>query len=204
MRNGTEKLQHRRHRPVYLAPTAVNLQHFSSKSYDSGEYFDSENYDNDIYIEDLRIPLFVQIPQDDRLRLPIISPPCSDGSKVSILFSPAVRRTQHQRVQSQLPGTYFGSSLLLSFTKAVHRLISSVYVIVSDFILLILVCVMGLFFHVEVEVVKQRVHGRRGRVIVQQSYGTETQQRQYQSTDLLRPLHQSSQSDSLLMPDDMV
>lgn len=204
MRNGIEKLQHRRHRPVYLAPTAVHLQHFSSKSYNSGEYFDSEKNEKDIFIEDLRIPLFIQIPQDESLRLPVTSPPCSGGSSVSFSLTPAVRQTQRQRVQSRSARTYFRSSLLLSFRELLHRLTSWIFLVVSDFVLLILVCVMGLFFHVEVEVVKQRMHGRRGRVIVQQSYSADTQQCQYQSTDLLRPLHMSSPSSSLLKSDDLV
>ena len=204
MRNGTEKLQHRRHRPVYLAPTAVHLQHFSSKSYDSRECFDSENNDSEIFIEDLRIPLFIQIPQDEDLRLPITSPPCSAGSSVSISFSPTVRRPHHERVQSRSGEIHSRSTSLLSFREPIRRLISWVYMVVSDFVLLILVCVMGLFFHVEVEVVKQRVHGRRGRVVVQQNYSAETQQCQYQSTDLLRPLHLNSPSSSFLRSDDMV
>mmetsp|Transcript_7275 Transcript_7275/g.17742 ORF Transcript_7275/g.17742 Transcript_7275/m.17742 type:complete len:205 (+) Transcript_7275:330-944(+) len=204
MRNGTEKLQHRRHRPVYLAPTAVHLQHYSSKSYDSGEDIDNEKNDSGISIEDLRIPLFVQIPQNEILRLPVTSPPCSDGSSVSISFSPAVHRTERERVRWQSAETNLRPSPLLSFRESLHRLLSRVYLVVSDFVLLIMVCVMGLFFHVEVEVVEQRVQGRRGRVVVQQSHNARTRHRQYQSTDLLRPLNSGSPSSSLFRSDDVV
>jgi len=206
MRNATEKLQHRRHRPVYLAPTAVHLQHFSSKSYDSGEYFGNESQDDNKLIEDLRIPISIEIPQDDNLRFPITSPPCSNGSDVSTLFSPVAPRAQHQLIQSSLIEQRQKESLSLRhpMTKRLYKVISWVFVMVSDFLLLIFVCLMGLFFHVEVQVIKQRAHGRRGRVIVQQSSTAETRQRQYQSTDLLRPLQQSSPSSLFLMPDEMV
>ena len=205
MRNATEKLQHRRHRPAYLAPTAVHLQHFSSKSYDSGEYFGNENYNDDNLIEDLRIPLFVEIPQDEVVRFPITSPPCSNGSDVNII-STLASLTQHHPVQSSSIEQLQKESSFLRrlFREKFCKVISSVFVVVADFLLLIFVCLMGLFFHVEVQVVKQRAHGRRGRVVVQQSSIAETQQRHYQSTDLLRPLQQSSPSSRFLMSDDMV
>jgi len=201
-----EKEQHRRHRPAYLAPTAVHLQHFSSKSYDSGEYFGNEIYNDDNLIEYLRIPLFIEIPQDEVVRFPITSPPCSNGSDANTLFSTLASRTQHHPVQSlsieQLQKE--SSFLRRSFREFSCKVISSVFVVFADFLLLILVCLIGLFFHVEVQVVNQRAHGRRGRVVVQQSSRAETQQRYYQSTDLLRPLQQSSPSSTFLMSDDMV
>jgi len=206
MRNATEKLQHRRHRPAYLAPTAVNLQHFSSKSYDSGEYFGNENYNDYNLIEDLRIPLFVEIPQDEVVPFPIASPPCSNGSDVNTVFSTLASPTQHHPVQlSSIEQLQIESSFLRrSFREKFCKVISSVFIVVADFLLLIFVCLMGLFFHVEVQVVKQRAHGRRGRVVVQQSSIAETHQRHYQPTDLLQPLQQSSPSSTFLMSDDMV
>lgn len=193
MRDAAEKLQHRRHRPVYLAPTAVNLQHFSSRSYHSEECSGNESYVDDNSIEDLRIPLFVEIPHDDDLRLPITSPPCSNGSNRSPLGTPVF--SQQTQYRTSRP-----------FRERLYTVVSSIYVVVSDFLLLVVVCLMGLFFHVEVQVVQQRSHGRGGRVIVQKSSTTDTQrdQREYHSTDLLRPLHPSSSSSSFLSPDDMV
>lgn len=204
MRNATEKLQHRRHRPVYLAPTAVHLQHYSSKSYDSGEY--SSNYDDHKFIEDLKIPLFVEIPQDNDLRLPITSPPCSNGSDVSTMISPVVPETQQQPVRSPSTERMQKQSSPLSrlFRDRLYKILFSVFAVVSDFMLLIFVCLMGLFFHLEVQVVKQRAHGRRGRVIVQQCSIAETRQDQYQPNHLLRPLQHSSASSSFLMTEDMV
>lgn len=224
MRNATEKLQHRRHRAVYLAPTAVHYQHFSSQSYDSGEhYFGSEAYDHHKFIiDDLRIPLFVEIPQDDNLRFPVTSPPCSNGSDVSPLLFPAISPVQHHRtLQWPFAEQHRQKELSPSqqqqerrrrrrpFREKLYKVIASVFVVIYDFLLLISVCLMGLFFHVEVQVVKQRAHhGRRGRIIVQQSLTAAEEirrQRQYQSTDLLRPLQQrGSPPVSFLMQDDMV
>ena len=55
---------------------------------DDGEHYhynDNDNHNNDYddyhdIIEDLRIPLLIQIPNDEKLRLPIVSPPSSNGS----------------------------------------------------------------------------------------------------------------------------
>jgi hypothetical protein len=235
MRDTTEKLQHRRHRAVYLAPTAIHLQHFSSQSYDSGEdYFGSDDayddHDKAFILDDLRIPLFVEIPQEDNLRFPVISPPCSNGSEMGPLLSPVLSEAaqQHQTLQwpfeedeqyrqkesSPSQSQRRHRHRRRPFKERLYKLISSVLVVMYDFLLLISVCLMGLFFHVEVQVVKQRAHhGRRGRIIVQkQSSATaaemqrQQRQRQYQSTDLLRPLQQRSPpSGSFLMGvDDMV
>jgi hypothetical protein len=207
MRNATEKLQHRRHRAVYLAPTAVHYQHFSSQSYDSGEhYFGSEAYDHHKFIiDDLRIPLFVEIPQDDNLRFPVTSPPCSNGSDVSPLLFPAISPVQHHRtLQWPFAEQHRQKELSPSqqqqerrrrrrpFREKLYKVIASVFVVIDDF-----------------QVVKQRAHhGRRGRIIVQQSLTAAEEirrQRQYQSTDLLRPLQQrGSPPVSFLMQDDMV
>lgn len=237
MRDTAEKLQHRRHRAVYLAPTAVHLQHFSSQSYDSGEdYFGSDAAydDNDkaFILDDLRIPLFVEIPQDDNLLLPVISPPCSNGSDVSPLLSPVLspvvseaaqqhqtlqwpfeEEQQYRQKQSSPSQSQRRHCRRRPFKERLYKMISSVLVVMYDFLLLISVCLMGLFFHVEVQVVKQRAHhGRRGRIIVQkQSSATAAEmqrqrQRQYQSTDLLRPLQQRSPPSGsfLIGVDDMV
>jgi hypothetical protein len=217
MRNSIDnKVQNRRqHRPVYVAPTAVHLQHYSSKSYDSGDFFGDGIYDDDDndFIEDLKIPLFVHLPRDDNLRLPITSPPCSNGSEPGgTLFPPAVSQSPHPIFRSSSFGeeqrhnkSPRSSSFHRSFRKRIHKAVSSVFIVVSDFLLLIFVCVMGLFFHVEVQVVKERARARRGRITIQQSSSeAEIRQHQYHSTDLLRPLHQVPPSSSLLAPDDMV
>lgn len=214
------KVQNRRqHRPVYVAPTAVHLEQYFSKSYDSGDFFGDGIYDDDDEndcIEDLKIPLFVHIPRDDNLRLPITSPPCSNGSeRGGALFPPAVSQSprpifpssssfgeEQRRHDNESPRS---SSIRRSFRKRIHKAISSVFIVVSDFLLLIFVCVMGLFFHVEVQVVKERARARRGRITIQQSSSeADIRQHQYHSTDLLRPLHQVPPSSSLLTPDDMV
>ena len=212
MRHGPEKVQNRRHRPVYLAPTAVNLQNFSTRSsYDS---FGNDTYDDgDENFEDLMIPLFVEIPHDEDLRLPITSPPCSGGSRsidvsCSTLHSPGFVPTEFQAAEPLLQERRRNESLPMRgpLRNRLYKVISSVYALVSDFLLLIFVCLMGLFFHVEVQVVKERAHGRRGRVVVQKSSAEERRQRrhEYRSTDLLRPLQQNSPSNSYLTPDDMV
>ena len=200
MQRANETVHHRRHRAVYLAPTAVDLQHFSSnKSYDS---FGNDTYEDDEnYAEDLLIPLFVEIPHDENLRLPITSPPCSGGSNniISPVFSSYELYQPEEEQTESLP-------VHRRFGRKLRKVISTVYAVVSDFCLLIFVCLMGLFFHVEVQVVKERT--KRGRVVVQKSNATAERRRrrrhEYQSTDLLRPLQQGSPSNSYLTPDDMV
>lgn len=210
MRRATEQtVQHRRHRAVYLAPTAVDLQHFSSsnKSYDS---LGNDSYENDDeqYVEDLRIPLFVEIPHDENLRLPITSPPCSGGSHVEPLVSPVFSSYEYQVThQEERWHTESPRGQPHRRRGRVCQWISTVYAVVSDFCLLIFVCLMGLFFHVEVQVVKERAHGRRGRVVAQKGSARERRRRrrhEYRSTDLLRPLEHNSPSNSYLTPDDMV
>ena len=210
MRNATENLQHRRHRPMYLAPTALNFQHFSTQSYGSEDY-SYDNYDDEESVDDLMIPLFVEIPQDDNLRLPITSPPCSNGSgrqeiaTQSSWVEPAwaepawVEPAWVEHRQKEQP------SRRLPYKERLFRIVSKVYALVYDFLLLIFVCLIGMFFHVEVQVVKERAHGRRreGRIIVQKYSRTHERQSRYQSTDLLQPLHQSSHSTSY-SADDMV
>lgn len=206
MRNATEKLQHRRHRPMYLAPSAVHMQHFAGRSNDSAEilgYCDDDG--DDKTIEDLRIPLLVEIPHDDNLRIPVISPPSSGGSEVSMLLSPITPPLQHKPFQSPSIQQPYESSSHRPFRQRLYRAISSVYYVISDFLLLVFVCLMGLFFDVEVQVVKHRTRGRSGRVIVRNcSIPVMHRQRQYQSTDLLRPLQPRSTPSPFLMPDDMV
>eukprot|EP00536_Pseudo-nitzschia_multiseries_P009872 jgi/Psemu1/24452/gm1.24452_g len=67
MRNNPENMQHRRHRPMYLAPPAARLQHLLANSNDSSQNdgigYD-DNRDSDSYIKDLRIPLFEQYAPD--------------------------------------------------------------------------------------------------------------------------------------------
>ena len=207
MRQVSENLQHRRHRPVYLAPAALTLQHFSTRSYDS---FGNETYDDENFVEDLIIPLFVEIPHEENLRLPVTSPPCSGGSSsnVSTFLPPGYIPTEYQTAQPLFPKQRRSESALMCgrLGKRIYTVISSVYDMVSDFLLLIFVCLMGLFFHVEVQVVKERAHGRRGRVVIQKNSVEECRRRhcEYRSTDLLRPLQQSSPTNSYLMPDDMV
>jgi len=176
----------------------------------------------------LRIPLFVDIPQEDNLRFPVISPLCSNGSEMGPLLSPVLSEAaqQHQtlewpfeeeqqyRQKESSPSQSQRRHRRRPFKERLYKLFSSVLVVMYDFLLLISVCLMGLFFHVEVQVVKQRAHhGRRGRIIVQkQSSATaaemqrQQRQRQYQSTDLLRPLQQRSPTSGsfLIGVDDMV
>jgi len=203
-----EKLQHRRHRPVYLAPSAVHFRRFSGKSYDTDENSSNANDDGDKRIESLGIPLLVQIPDDDNLRFPITSPPCSNGSNGSALVPPvALPPLQHQlyKFSSTPQRQHEPSRPQHSLREKMYKVISSIYFVVSDFLMLVFVCVIGLFFHVEVQVVKQRTRRRRGRVVVQHSSIPMTQQQQrYQSTDLLQPQKAPSTTNSFLIPDEMV
>jgi len=212
MRRAAETVHHRRHRAVYLAPTAVDLKNFSSsnKSYDS---IGNDTYDNDDdnYVEDLRIPLFVEIPHDEDLRLPITSPPGSSGSNVDSLVAPVFSSFEYQMTHEERRYTESPRGSQQQQQRRgrgrVCQWISTVYAVVSDFCLLIFVCLMGLFFHVEVQVVKERTHGRRGRVVVQKGSAEErrrNRRHEYRSTDLLRPLQHNSPSNSYLTPDDMV
>lgn len=205
MQRASEKVQHRRHRPVYLAPSAMDFQQFSTRSYDS---YGDESYDDENSVEDLMIPLFVEIPQDESLRLPITSPPCSGGSSsmrsgpyspgfISAEFDFPSEHAEYRRIESM---TNCGR-----FRERLCRAIRWVYALISDFFLLIFVCVMGLFFHVEVQVVKERARRKRGRVVVQKSSHRRHHHREYRSTDLLRPLQQqSSPSNSYLYSDEIV
>ena len=205
----TEKVQHRRHRPVYLAPSAMDFQPFSTRSYDS---YGNESYEDENSVEDLMIPLFVEIPQDESLRLPITSPPCSGGSSSmrSTLYSPGFIPAEFD-FPSEDTEYRQNESMPRRIRGKLCRAIRWVYALISDFFLLIFVCVMGLFFHVEVQVVKERARGRRGRVVVQKNsqrrhrHREYDHHREYRSTDLLRPLQQhSSPSNSYLYSENIV
>jgi len=238
--NTTENLQHRRqqrqHRPAYLAPSAGHIQiqqqdyhrryhhhHHKFHQYErvDDDYSDDNNhYDDDNYdiIEDLRIPLFVKVPCDEK-QFPIISPPSSEGSAATAVLAcrekipfyspfiiPSLSQSQHhyhrqpqsssqslsssiqqkqkQQQQYTLLSSSPGPGPILSFKQKLYKTISSIYYVVLDLLLLIFVCLMGLFFHVEVQVVKHGNHGRndidnngRGRIIIQH------QQQQQQQTN---------------------
>jgi hypothetical protein len=176
---------------------------------DDGEHNnDNDNDNNDDYddyhdiIEDLRIPLLIQIPNDEKLRFPIVSPPSSNGSAVitaiakmttrekilsySPFIIPSLSRPwsssqstslsiQHQQYASSPQNP----SLSFKFKQSkLYKMMTSIYYIVLDFLLLIFVCLMGLFFHVEVQVEKQQqqqqhehnnaISSGRGRIIIQQ------------------------------------
>lgn len=176
--------------------------------YDNG----NGNASDDGYgiIEDLQVvPLLVKVPYDEDLRLPIVSPPSSDGSAVtntidkeeqedsnsSYSYSPfiipsslslslqlssqSILQPKHRHTSSQSsslsiqqPPQYTPSTLsslpssrsrprsqrlvllLIILKQTLFGMISSIYYVVLDFLLLIFVCIMGLFFHVEIEVVK--------------------------------------------------
>ncbi|VEU37680.1 unnamed protein product [Pseudo-nitzschia multistriata] len=218
MRQTQEKLQHRRHRPMYLAPSAVVLQQFSSGSNDSSDNvgFDcGDDRDNDGCIDDLRIPLFVKIPMDDRFRMPILSPPSSNGSRANNESVP----TSSTSIPEQQPQPWafpptppqhqghhepsFSSTRIGPFSERFIRFFTALYYLVSDFITLILVCVVGLFFDVKVQVVNHRSHRRRGRISLRNNL-YRAEDRRYNSSDLLRPLPPEMDERPLLMEDDMV
>jgi len=184
---------------------------------DDYDHYDDDNYD---IIEDLRIPLFVKIPYDEKLRFPIISPPSSEGSTTtaelvsrggipfySPFIIPSLPQSEHhyhrqptsssqslsssiqqnQQQQYTLSSSSPGPGPILSFKQQIYKMISSIYYVVLDLLLLIFVCLMGLFFHVEVQVVKHGNNGGndinnndRGRIIIQH----QQQQQQNQNNSI--------------------
>lgn len=157
--------QRRRHKAVYLAPSAGNLQHSQDVS----------------SVEELRIPLLVEV---SRTSTEVVSPPSSVGSAHSLAsWSPPPLPPQRPASRS--------------FRRRFYKAASAVYYLMMDFLLLAFVCLMGLFFDVEVQVVKSdrrraRARGRSGRVIIQRvnSSAGGTYCRPFsevRTTNLLRP-----------------
>ena len=198
MRNGADTLQHRRHRPVYLAPSAGYVQQFRGRIISN----DSDNFGDDESAEDLRIPLLIDVPHDPSVRLPLVSPPSSAGSEVSRYHTGVSPSLQSSQSVSSIQGEY----PTLSLIQRISRATSSICYVIMDFLLLIFVCLMGLFFHVEVEVVKHRTPGRSGRVIIQNNTVLPSTSHRYHSSDLLRPPQPASRSgiSSPFLMDDMV
>merc|ERR1711924_79423 len=183
----------------YLAPSAGYGQQFRGRIISN----DSDNFGDDDSVDDLRIPLLIDVPHDPNLRLPLVSPPSSAGSEVvSRLHPSASPSLQSSQSESSIQGDYPTFSLMQRISKA----ISSICYVILDFLLLIFVCLMGLFFHVEVQVVKHRTRGRSGRVIIQNNSVLPSTTHQYHSSDLLRPPQPTSRSSisSPFLMDDMV
>mmetsp|Transcript_34091 Transcript_34091/g.80239 ORF Transcript_34091/g.80239 Transcript_34091/m.80239 type:complete len:219 (+) Transcript_34091:54-710(+) len=202
MRNNSENLQHRRHRPMYIAPPAARLQHLSAVSNDSSENHSvgyNDDRDSNSHVKDLRIPPFVHIPQDKNLRIPIISPPSSNGSEENAPFQTTSNplsqnwALQPTRTSAQHPGQYESSlsatttTTCCGFGQRLLNALALVYYAVFDVVLLVFACIIGLFFHVEVHVVKHRSHRRRGRVIIQNDIHS-SKREHYNSSELLRPV----------------
>jgi hypothetical protein len=152
--------QRRRHKAVYLAPSAGNLQ----------------QPQNGCPSIDLSIPLLVEVPQTPTT---VVSPPSSVGSELSHASS----------TPPPPPQRHSSRSFRYRFCKA----LSSLYYVVMDFLLLVFVCLMGLFFDVEVQVVKldrrrARARGRSGRIVIQTrtSGGKRRHSSEFRTTNLLR------------------
>lgn len=153
--------QRRRHKAVYLAPSAGYQQH---------PHYESPSID-------LRIPLLVEVPQTPTT---VVSPPSSVCSEISVAsWTPPPRPPRH----------YSSRSFHIRFCKA----LLSMYYFVMDFLLLAFVCLMGLFFDVEVQVVKldrrkARARGRSGRIVIQTttSGGKRHHSPELRTTNLLR------------------
>ena len=202
-RNTSVNLQHRRrqqwHRPAYLAPSVGRIQvtpqydehrlqknddyegrhrhkfyrHKIINDDDDDDASEDDGNDNNEYydtIDELQIPLFISVPHDDSLRFPVVSPPSSEGSSSGIYSLSLSKFQQKNQQQRQTPS---GVSPEESFCM---KFLYSVYYAVSDVFLLIFVCLMGLFFHVEVQVVEHNNsqqgrnnnnNYRRGRIIIQ-------------------------------------
>jgi hypothetical protein len=169
----------RRHRPAYLAPSRTHTHKFPCQQQSIG-----------CSGHDLNIPLLVEIPQQSTPE--VVSPPSSVGSESSFhppststsRTPPRVRRTIRRRIVKQ-------------FFRLYHFLL--------DLLLLIFVCIMGLFFDVEVQVVKRDrrrslARGRgSGRVVIQTRDHDDEKNQHYLSSNLLKNPPRSP--DSSLGPD---
>lgn len=119
---------------------------------------------------DLNIPLLVEIPRQSTPD--VVSPPSSVGSEASF-HPPSPRRAR-------------------PFRRSVAKQCFRLYHFLLDLLLLIFVCIMGLFLDVEVQVVKQdrrraRARGRgSGRVVIQTRDHDEHRDQYYQASNLLR------------------
>ena len=173
----------RRHRPAYLAPSRRPRQQSQSQ----------HQLINGGSGHDLNIPLLVEIPQQSAPA--VVSPPSSVGSEASF-HTPSPPRTPSRPIR--IP-----SRILRRRRPCRRRVIKSCYRLyhfLLDLLLLIFVCIMGLFFDVEVQVVKQdrrRARGRgSGRVVIQTRDPQEEERHRhhYQPSNLLRSPPQSPHS----------
>jgi hypothetical protein len=153
----------RRHRPAYLAPARIQQsqsQHHHISDGGSGH--------------DLNIPLLVEIPRQSTTA--VVSPPSSVGSEAS--FHPPSPPRTPPRIRRR------------PFRRRLLKLCLRLYHFLLDVLLLLFVCIMGLFFDVEVQVVKQdrrRARGRgSGRVVIQTRDHQEERDPYYRSTNLLQ------------------
>lgn len=134
----------RRHRAVYLAPSV-------------GQWHQQQNtqqedpHSPDFSLGDLGIPLLLEVPSSSPL---VVSPPSSvEGSSYEF----------QEELQQQLYPRSFGQHVM--------DVMMGMYNGFVDFLLLVIVCFMGLFFYdVEVKVVNRqrpRARGRNGRIVLQ-------------------------------------
>jgi hypothetical protein len=175
----------RRHRPAYLAPSRTFTHHVPSQQHVvSGSG------------HDLNVPLLVEIPVQTPPE--VVSPPSSVGSEASfrpLSASPPCTPPPHTQ-------------------RRIVKLCFRLYHFLLDLLLLMFVCVMGLFFDVEVQVMKQDKRrsiatGRgSGRVIIQTRDRYDGNHKHYLSSNLLRspPRSQNSslgQDDCYRDPDEV-
>lgn len=109
--------------------------------------------------------------------------------------TPTQHRGQYESSLSETPCRRFVQRLLKALTSA--------YYLMADLILLVLVCVIGLFFHVDFHVVKHRSRRRRGHVIIRNDLYN-SKRGHYRSSELLRPLSPEMTQIPSFIEDDMV
>lgn len=189
----------RRHRAVYLAPTAGlwhQQQQQRTQQPPAGENGEEGLPPPPEPLGDLGIPLLLEVPYSSAVT---VSPPSSGEA--------SYHEFQHQLYQSPPPP----AGPPRTFRHQVMDALSGMYHGFVDFFLLLVVCFMGLFFYdVEVKVVqadrqRSRARQRRGRVIIR----TNERQRQQQEprglmTNLLRTPPRSGNFSWASQPQDQV